>query len=138
MIRSKKRAVVIQQRFRFISKLIGESLPDCAEVSESERRALADVIAKLLAQIVMGVDYPIITEHPELRPVDLLGSFRDHARYCIKCSDTIQDEQEETLIKDILPADADALLKKYILLNEKSHVLYWLELMNREAKGSRL
>lgn len=128
MIKSKRAAVLFLQRFERISELVGESTEGISDDLPSvEKAALAKPVGELLGSIVCDIYYPIIAEHPELRPVALLGKLRPSARYKVQHCKTIH-APIETLKENIFPDDANAVLAELRSAGPQRDGMFWLEL----------
>jgi hypothetical protein len=53
------------------------------DLTEDEDKEFTKVSCKLLSDIMLDIEYPIIRNHPSLRPVDLLGKKFAGATYKI-------------------------------------------------------
>ena len=127
MIKSKLAAVRYLRRFQRISELIETSvdlLP--AALDFDARKTITEPNYVMLGSIVCDIYYPLVREFPELRPTALLGKSRASARYkIVRCLNDTSDE--EVLLSDVLPDDADRMLARYE--SESLEGIYWLELL---------
>ena len=84
MIKNKINAALIIRKFEHICEELGDygSLLHEA-LSKSERDALNQPVAKMLAEVLFSIDYPIVKLHPELRPTAMVSEGDDRYQYSV-------------------------------------------------------